>query len=132
MDKPTDATHTWLILSTAHGKYICSTKLSISHVLQIQVDGAAMECEAAYELLTPVNEVPSKEQSQLGIAKNAIATPLDVNSKTCATFFSLVGTRISFFEHMLEADRVIYEKLINMARSLATAWSAHRAGITFA
>jgi hypothetical protein len=132
MDKPTEATYTWLILNTAHGKYICGTKHTVSHLLQLQIDGAAMECEMAYELITPVNQVPSADQTKFGIAKEAVATPLDVNSEACNTFFSLVGTRMTFFEHMSKSDRTVYEQLINMANSLGTGWRAHRAGITFA
>jgi hypothetical protein len=130
MDKPTNTADTWLILSTAHGKYICSTKLSESGVMQVLLDARSLECTAAYELLTPVNQVPSKDAGQFGIAKEAVATPIDVNSETALTFFNLAGARVNFFEHLFQADRVIYEKLIKMANELATAWRAHRMGIS--
>lgn len=129
MDKPTEATYTWLILNTQHGKYICSTKLSISSVIQAQIEGAAVECQRVYELYTPLQQVPSKDPTKLAVAKDGLATPLDINAESTTTFFSLHGTRVNFFEHMAKVDREMYERLVAGAREMAAGWRTQRTGI---
>lgn len=129
MDKPTDTEGTWLIISASHGKYICRTKLSISMVLQIQQDAGALECLEAFEFVTPIQQVPSEDPTKMGIAKEAIATPIDANSGAAATFFSLAGTRINFLDHLGSTDRSVYEQLVGLARSMADSWRAQRSKI---
>jgi len=129
MDKSTDATDTWFILSTAHGKYICSSTWTSSGIRQNLATGLAVECREVIELLTPLNQVPGKDPTQIGIAKEAFATPLDVNSTVTQTSFSLVGARITFFTDMHEADREVYRKLITMGRTMADNWRAQRSKI---
>ncbi len=129
MDKPTDTEGTWLVLSTSHGKYICRTKLSISMVLQIQQDSGALECLEAFEFITPVQQVPSEDPSEMGIAKEAIATPIDTNTGAAVAFISLAGTRISFLDHLGSIDRNVYEQLVALARSMADGWRAQRSKV---
>ena len=88
-----------------------------------------MECMNAYELITPVSQVPGSDATQVGIAKDAVATPIDVNASATPVFFSLVGARVSFFDHMVSSDRDVYERLKRMAHALSNIWSTQRASV---
>jgi len=129
MDKPTEVTSTWFILNTAHGKYICCAEVTASKVLQGQSDEATIECKEAYELFTPLQQVPSQEEGKIGIAKEAIATPLDTNASPTSTFFCLSNSRITLFSNMSEGDQDTYKRLVEMARGMGEAWRVQRSGI---
>lgn len=129
MDKSTNAADTWFIVSTAHGKYIGSTPVAISTIIQTQLDGAAIECRELLELITPVSQVPSEDPNKIGVAKEALATPLDVNSASAFSFLSLAGSRVTFFQHLSESDQQFYGRLILLARSMGSSWAANRSPI---
>jgi hypothetical protein len=129
MDKSTNATDTWFILSAAHGKYICSSTWPAVNIRQSLSSCLAVDCREVIELITPLNQVPGTDPTQVGIAKDAFATPLDVNSVAAHTSFSLSGARITFFTDMSDVDQEMYKKLITMGRAMADSWRTRRSKI---